>query len=185
VIEPATDELVTPLYPVRGYNSLTMLREIARRIARDERPAFIYQLGDLDPSGDHATEEAQDEIFDFVRDDFGSMIELNFERLAINYHQVDTLMVGEGFQPISAFARETNRKDPRLTGYERKYGDGFPSFELDIIQPLMLRQMVRDAIERHISVGEVEEAARLAAEQADAIRVALGIWKSGRRFSQI
>jgi hypothetical protein len=79
VIEPATDYSAVPLYPVRGYNSLTMLRQIAERIANDDRPAFIYQLGDLDPSGDHATEEAREEIFNFVRLDFGSDVELNFE----------------------------------------------------------------------------------------------------------
>jgi hypothetical protein len=59
VIEPVTNRYAVPLYPVRGYNSLTKLREIALRIRNDGRPCAVYQLGDLDPSGDHATEEAK------------------------------------------------------------------------------------------------------------------------------
>jgi hypothetical protein len=39
VIEPVTDRYAVPLWPVRGYNSHTKLREIALRVQRDGRPA--------------------------------------------------------------------------------------------------------------------------------------------------
>jgi hypothetical protein len=137
VIEPVTDRYAVPLWPVRGYNSLTKLREIALRIRDDGRPCMIYQLGDLDPSGDHATEEAQEEIMGFASD-----ADITFERLAINWEQVATMEIGDEGRLLSDFSRETTKSDPRLKGYEAKYGEGFPSFELDIIPPPRLREMV-------------------------------------------
>jgi hypothetical protein len=170
VIEPVTDRYAVPLYPVRGYNSLTKLREIAMRIHNDGRPCAIYQLGDLDPSGDHATEVAREEILGFAPD-----ADISFERLAINADQLDAMRIGEEGRFLSEFARPTNRKDPRLPGYGAKYGVGFPSFELDIIPPPTLREMVEAAILRHIGADEIEAAERRASRQAGEIRRRLGL----------
>jgi hypothetical protein len=157
-----------PLYPVRGYNSLTKLREVALRIVRDGRPAFVYQLGDLDPSGEDATEKAREAITDFAPD-----ADITFERLALNEDQPDTMEI-EG-RLLREFGRGTTKTDPRLEGYEAKYGADFPSFELDIIPPSTLREMVRDAIRRHMSDDEIEAAARQAESEANEIRSKLAL----------
>jgi hypothetical protein len=54
--------------------------------------------------------------------------------------------------------------------YEAKYGAGFPSFELDIIPPPTLREMVERAIRRHIDDDEIEAGARQAELETGAIR---------------
>jgi hypothetical protein len=181
VIEPTTRHYGVPLWPVRGYSSLTVLREIAERIFNDGRPCFVYQLGDLDPSGDHATEEAREEIIGFLAE-FESKTRRRaprvvFERLAINPGQLNTMMIGEGVDArrLFDFGRETSRKDPRYGGYVAKYGAGFPSFELDIIPPPVLRQIVQDAIRRHISDAEIEAGNRRARRQARDITRTLGL----------
>jgi hypothetical protein len=61
------------------------------------------------------------------------------------------MLIGEAETPLLNLGRPTNRKDPRLAGFESKYGDGFPSFELDIIPPPVLRGIVQAAIEKNIS----------------------------------
>jgi hypothetical protein len=172
VIEPVTGHYAVPLYPVRGYNSLTKLREIAGRIVRDGRPCTVYQLGDLDPSGDHATEEARQEILDFVVEIASAedMPIVTFERLAITRDEVDTLRIGDERRRLAEFGRETKRSDPRVKGYEAKYGAGFESFELDIIPPPMLRAIVLGAIRRHIADEEIEACEREARRQVEEIR---------------
>jgi hypothetical protein len=166
VIRPTTDRFAVPLWPVRGYSSLTVLRNIAERIVKDGRRCFLYQLGDLDPSGDHATGEAREEINDFVAEIAAKTgVEpppLTFERLAINLDQLDTMRIGDAQVLLRDLGRPTNRKDPRLAGYEAKYGVGFPSFELDILPPPVLRGMVEEAIHRHIDDDEIKELVRLA-----------------------
>jgi hypothetical protein len=50
-----------------------------------------------------------------------------------------------------------------------------PSFELDIIPPPALREMVQAAIRRHVGDDEIEAAARCAHRQAAEIRGKLGL----------
>src|SRR4051794_22052377 len=40
-----------PLMVTRGYASLSFLYAAAAKIADDDRPAYIYHLGDYDPDG--------------------------------------------------------------------------------------------------------------------------------------
>jgi hypothetical protein len=72
----------------------------------DDEPA---KLG----GGDHATEEAQEEIMGFAPD-----ADITFERLAINWEQVATMEIGDEGRLLSDLSRETTKSDPRLKGYE-------------------------------------------------------------------
>ena len=54
VLYPVTSEFDAPLMVARGYASLSFLHTAAEYIATLDRPAYIYHLGDFDPSGVNA-----------------------------------------------------------------------------------------------------------------------------------
>jgi hypothetical protein len=54
VIEPVCNEWDVPLYPARGYSSLTMIHDAAKDLEKKNRPARILHFGDYDPSGQDA-----------------------------------------------------------------------------------------------------------------------------------
>ncbi len=51
MIYEVTEEWDVPLMPTRGYASLSFLHSAAMAIAQQGKPAFLYYLGDFDPSG--------------------------------------------------------------------------------------------------------------------------------------
>ena len=46
-----TSEYDVPLMSAKGYPSLSFLHGAAEAMAEQDRPCFVYQLGDWDPSG--------------------------------------------------------------------------------------------------------------------------------------
>jgi hypothetical protein len=151
VIEPVTREYGVPLFVARGYSSVTFLHDAAERIARSDKPAFVYHLGDFDPSGVDASRVLEKTLREFAR---GSS--LSFERVAVTEEQIDEM---------SLPTRPTKSSDPRAAKF-----DGDASVELDAIPPDDLRAIVRDVIERHITASEIERFAIKARRQAAVIR---------------
>jgi hypothetical protein len=54
VVEPVTSEYAVPLHSAVGYSSISFLHKTAQALKYLERPIYVYQFGDLDPSGAHA-----------------------------------------------------------------------------------------------------------------------------------
>lgn len=54
VLEAETEPLDVPLLAAKGYSSLSFLHAAALNIADLDKPAYIYHLGDSDPSGENA-----------------------------------------------------------------------------------------------------------------------------------
>jgi hypothetical protein len=130
-IYPVTAEYDVPLMVARGYSSLTFLHSAAQEIKAKGKPAFIYQLGDWDPSGQDAARHIEEKLREYAPG-----IPIHFERLAVTEQQII-----HWDRPT----RPTKKSDTRAKNWE---GD---SVELDAIDPNRLRQIVRDAIERHIA----------------------------------
>jgi hypothetical protein len=131
VVYPVTDEFDVPMLPARGFASETFLYETAEDLNDDGRPAFIYQLGDHDPSGVCAWEVIERRLREFVDDD----IDLTFERIAVTPEQITELDLP---------TRPTKQSDSRAAKF---VGD---SVEVDAIPSPTLRSLVREAIEAHI-----------------------------------
>jgi hypothetical protein len=129
VISPITIEYDVPLYVCRGYSSTTFLYEAAEYLKGLGKPAYIYHFGDFDPSGVDAAFKVRDGL---VR--HGASI--HFERVAVTTTQIGQLRLP---------TRETKRTDPRSKGWGDK-----PSVELDAIPAPILRELVRECIERHV-----------------------------------
>jgi len=134
VILPVTSKNDVPLMVARGYASLSFLSEAADYMEAEERPVFIYHLGDLDPSGVNAGEKIEQTLRGLA-----PTAEIYFERIAVTPEQI-----AEWDLP----SRPTKQSDSRAKGF------GALSVELDAIDPNQLRSLVNEAIERHLPPHE-------------------------------
>lgn len=134
VIEGVCDEWHVPLGVLRGYASESFCWKVAESLPTSHE-TYLYQLGDHDPSGVDAWRNFEDKVRGFAPD-----APVTFERIAVTPEQIDAW---------SLPTRPTKKSDTRAGGF--KGG----SVEVDAIRPVMLRELVRDAIERHIDVEQL------------------------------
>jgi len=136
VVYPITALYDVPLMSARGYASLSFLHGAATYIRALGRPTFIYHLGDFDPSGVNAGEKIEQTLREMAPD-----ADITFERLAVTETQIALWRLP---------ARPTKKSDTRSKGF------GDISVELDAIEPNQLRQIVEDAINRHLPQDQFE-----------------------------
>ncbi len=136
VVYPITDTYDVPLMVARGYASLSFLHSAAEHIKRLDVPAYIYHLGDFDPSGVNAGEKIEETLRELAPD-----AEIHFERLAVTPSQIDAWDLP---------TRPTKQTDSRAKAF------GAISVELDAIPPDYLRSIVRLAIEQHLPPEQFE-----------------------------
>jgi hypothetical protein len=145
VVYPITSAFDVPLMVARGYASLSFLHTAAEHIATLLKPAFIYHLGDFDPSGVNAGEKIEQTLRELA-----PAAEIHFERLAVLPSQISDWNLP---------TRPTKASDTRAKNF------GAISVELDAIHPNTLRGIVREAIELHMPPSQFE--ALKAAEQSE------------------
>lgn len=136
VIYPITSRYDVPLMVARGYASLTFLATAAEAIEEQDRPTYIYHLGDFDPSGVNAGEKIEE-----ILRELAPSADIYFERLAVTPDQIEEWKLP---------SRPTKTTDTRA----RKFGKA-ESVELDAIHPDRLRDLVERAIQRHIDPNEL------------------------------
>jgi hypothetical protein len=136
VVYPVTALYDVPLMVSRGYASPSFLHDAAEAIAELDIPAYIYHLGDFDPSGVNAGEKIEETLRELAPD-----AEINFERIAVTPEQIDAWALP---------TRPTKASDSRAPGF------GDISVELDAIEPDQLRGLVEDAITRHLPVEQFD-----------------------------
>ena len=78
VIYPVTSMYDVPLMVARGYASLSFLYNAAEFIAELAVPAYIYHLGDFDPSGVNAGEKIEETLRELAPD-----ADIVFARIAV------------------------------------------------------------------------------------------------------
>lgn len=130
VVFPITAHYDVPLMVARGYSSITFLNAAAEHLSALQVPAFIYHLGDYDPSGVGAANKIEEDLRGYAPN-----ADITFERLAVTREQVSAWRLP---------TRPTKMTDTRAKGF------GDISVELDAIEPATLRALVLDAIERHL-----------------------------------
>jgi hypothetical protein len=151
VIEPITSKYDVALLPARGYASITFLYDAAIALERSGKPAFIYHLGDSDPSGKNAADVIERELREYAPG-----AEIHFERLAVTDKQIRDWRLP---------SRPTKTTDTRIAAY----GDR-DSVELDAIEPNRLRKLVEDAINRHMSKKLYDKLMKAEKAEQDEIR---------------
>ncbi|QGY04793.1 hypothetical protein MMSR116_24965 [Methylobacterium mesophilicum SR1.6/6] len=152
-----------PLLSSKGMPSLTFLHSTAEQIRREwqvrRRPSYIYQFGDHDPTGALIPRTIESRLREFCPG-----IDFTVERVALTERQIK-----EHRLPTRPTKRDGNRHAKDFEG---------ESVELDALPPRVLKGMVREAIERHIS--PVALAALRVAERSE--RDLLRAW--GEQFSE-
>jgi hypothetical protein len=137
VVYPVTSVYDVPLMVARGYASLSFLYSAAEAINDLDVPAYIYHLGDYDPSGVNAGEKIEETLRDLAPD-----AEIIFQRIAVTSDQI-----AEWDLPT----RPTKASDTRA----KRFGSDV-SVELDAIDPNTLRAIVEAAIEIHLPAKQFE-----------------------------
>lgn len=130
VIYDVTSEYVVPLMVTRGYPSLSFVHEAAEAMDWQDKPIFIYYLGDLDPSGVDIPRWVEEQLHEMAPD-----ADITFERLAVLPEQVEELNLP---------TRPTKTSDSRAKTFSGE------SVEVDAIGAPILRRMVEDALVDHI-----------------------------------
>jgi hypothetical protein len=130
VVVDVTSEYDVPLMVSRGYSSLSFLHSAAKIIEAHGRPAYIYQFGDLDPSGVDIARDIETKLRRYA-----PASEIHFERVAVTRQQA---------LDWDLPTRPTKKTDTRARGFRGE------SVEMDAIPPDRLRAMVREVINRHV-----------------------------------
>ncbi len=132
VIESICHELRVDFFACRGYSSQSEQWRAGQRFAdyvrRGQRP-ILFHLGDHDPSGLDMTRDNRDRLGLFLG------MPVSVMRLALNMPQV------ERYDPPP---NPTKLTDSRAVGYIAEYGES--SWELDALEPIVLRNLIRDAV---------------------------------------
>ena len=133
VIQGVCNELDVPYFACRGYVSQSEQWRAGQRFRRDMRngqDVVIFHLGDHDPSGIDMTRDNGDRLEMF------SEAGIRVERLALNAAQVAQ------YNPPP---NPTKLTDSRAAGYLEEHGD--ESWELDALEPSVISDLIRQAVE--------------------------------------
>jgi hypothetical protein len=127
------NELDVPFFACRGYNSQSEMWAASQRFLHyidDNQTPIILHFGDHDPSGVDMTRDIIDRL-ELFTEYWGVKV----KRLALNWDQV------EQYSPPPNPAKIS---DTRATAYIAEFGED--SWELDAMEPQVLVNLVRDAI---------------------------------------
>ena len=133
-----TSDYDVPLMVSRGMPSLTFLHGTAQEIAHAEesgKSTYIYQFGDWDPSGVLIPKSIEARLEQMCE-------ELGCEPPYVERVALTKAHITKFNLPTRPTKRDGNRHANSFEG---------ESVELDALPPRILREMVREVIERHIS----------------------------------
>ena len=141
VLEPLSHEFHVTLMVNRGYSSASAMYESAQRFIAhaEDRPSFLFYLGDHDPSGEDMVRDVRDRLELFGVQD------LTVEKVALTMEQV------REHKPPPNPAKMT---DSRAAGYVAQHGRS--SWEVDALNPTTLARVIRGAFENVVDVDKME-----------------------------
>jgi hypothetical protein len=135
VLFEETNRYNVPLMVSRGFSSETYLYRAAEDIENEDRPAYIYYVGDWDPSGKLIPESIEKKLREYAPD-----ADIRFERLLVNPSQIH-----EWHLPTKPAKKQST--------HARAWDGG--TVEAEAVPARITRQIVREAIERHLDLHEV------------------------------
>jgi hypothetical protein len=139
VIYPVTSRYDVPLMVTRGFSSETFCFEAVAARKEDERDFHIYNLADFDRAGQDAARALEEKLKRFGKE-FG--ITIRFHSLALTKRQVELWQL-------------PTREPKRKSRADKKWPHDF-ACELDAIPADQLRDLVDDAIMRHLPLRQFE-----------------------------
>ena len=152
VVLPVTARYDVPLMVTRGFSSLSFLHEAAEAISFLRVPAYVFHLGDHDPSGQCAAGKIEQTLRELA-----PRAEIHFERLAVRPWQVEAWNLP---------TRPTKATDSRAKTFG--YAE---SVELDAIHPDTLRDLVRGQIEALLPAQQIQVLEAAEESERDILRM--------------
>lgn len=134
VIEQPCQEEDVPYFSCRGYTSQSEMWVAAQRLKRwveEGCNVIVFHLGDHDPSGVDMSRDIQDRL-NLLSNDAG----IEVQRIALTMDQITK------YNPPPNPAKLT---DSRCEEYIKKYGNS--SWELDALEPRVMRNLITESIE--------------------------------------
>lgn len=160
VLMEETEKWDVPLMVTRGYPSLSYLHSAADYLATLDKPAHLYYFGDYDPSGVDITRAVESGVREFAPD-----AEIHFQRVAVSPAQVEQ---------YGLLTKPTKKTDSRSKNFEGE------SIEVDAIPPAILRQIVRNCIERHVDEDALERLQLAETAERETMQRISSAWQAGR-----
>jgi hypothetical protein len=154
-----TNPYDVPLMVAKGFSSETYLYEAAQAIAAKGKPAYIYAFFDHDPSGRHSAKHIERKLREFAPD-----AEIYFELVGVTEQQIK-----EWSLPTRVTKREDNRHANNFEG---------DSCELDSIRPDLLRDLVRECIERHVDQDSLATLQAAEKSEREALEMFAQSWRA-------
>lgn len=142
VFQQVTGNYNVYLAPCRGYPSLSFLYEAVKRlrhIDRGEKEIVILYFGDFDMRGVDIQRHLTESL------DFFDLGHVNAKRMALTKQQVTEYNLPS--QP-------SKKTDSMVRGWIERHGD--VAWELDALEPNVLVQIIREAIEENIDKPTLE-----------------------------
>ena len=143
VLEGICTELDVPYFACKGYTSQSEMWGAGQRLIQQEhngKTTAVIHLGDHDPSGIDMTRDIQDRL-----EMFRSTAVIH--RIALTFAQV------EQYTPPPNPAKTT---DARYASYAERFGD--ESWELDALEPRVIVDLIREAVQARIDQDAWQEA---------------------------
>jgi hypothetical protein len=171
VLAAVLDELAVPFRVNRGFTSATAAHDIAEDTASSDKPLIALYVGDFDPSGLFMSEMDLPQRFE--RYDAG---EIELRRIAL---------VEADLAPLAAlsFPASDKRRDPRYGWYVRHTKQS--RWELDAMNPNILRERVRDAIRSEIEAEAWDRVANVDRAVQDSLEKYMAKWAKTKGISEL
>jgi len=145
-IETVCNENFVPYMSCRGYASASEIWTAGHNRFKPrvhKKKCHVLYLGDHDPSGLDMPRDLQERLDMFTRAPGG----VSLERLALNMDQVDQ------YNPPP---NPTKMTDSRAAKYVEEYGE--TCWELDALDPVVIRDLIQNAIDQYKDVDRWQEA---------------------------
>lgn len=144
-IEQVTDKYDVPMYPLRGYSSVSFVWQIEQEWEQIEKPVHVYYIGDHDPSGRDIERSLYAEV---------GHLATSWKRIAVEPRH---------FETFDIIPLEPKRRDQRYEKFAEEYGDRCA--EVEAVPADDLRMMVMNAIEKHIPTDQWERLQKIEDEE--------------------
>lgn len=153
IIWDIAKEYNVPVFPTKGFSSWSMFVEDLKSLVEyfgEDKELIVLVLSDLDPSGEHIKEDYENKFKFMVK-------ELNFKEP----HAIEKIAV-----------TEEQIKEYDLSPMQKKYRNKgvLNIWELDALDPKILRDIVKKAIERFIDLEQLHNNAEAELKEKEALQ---------------
>jgi hypothetical protein len=163
-LAPVLDEYGVTFRSWHGYVSATKAHELAEEIQDSPKPIILLYLGDWDPSGLDMSRDAPERIRGY-----GSGYLFKWIRIALT----EPLIIQHD---LPGFDVDTKQKDGRYKWYRSQHGAR--AWELDALNPAVLRATVEFWIRRYINQDAWEQSRMVEQAETDSLSHILDRWTS-------